>query len=398
MSIEQKRRIWAAEQARMIFPVDDEIAKLADEIYEDMKATRAARVRGERQAGALIGLGFKNWIGPWGGATLPDTPRARRRIADSLAQKPYYSRLMGFGLVGHPQRRVAVRGEYLKPYCLVGAPEDGSGAVMWGLSPTRDRDEIFRARYDFIVLRVWDNGEVVAERKSQSLETGHSLSELGLDDDDYRFTVTYESTSGARGGKRFDYAMVENEWHLLPDQGMDWDGEYGESGVTHSGTERVAQQSDEERRAAFFRAARIAHENATYGHLATRYDTATVESYLSGAIDRQDKRAADLWSIVKRIQDDRAAAAVLEAEEEMEEADGDPKAEAIAFIKSIRDNPPNRAVRGNPHHIRKWNRALATLGQDTGETPWTAAEIRVRAEKWPQSPWARVAEVLAAGE
>lgn len=395
MSIEEKRRIFAAEQARRIFPVDDEIAALAQEIYADMVEAKAARVRGERQGGALHGLGFEAWLGPWGGYTNPDTARARRRICDSLRHKPYYSRLMGFGLVGHPQRRVPMRAEWLKPYCRVGDPKDGSGAVMWGLEPTRERGKLFKSKYDYIVLRVWDNGEVVAERKSQSLEAGHSLSELNLDDDDYRFEVTCESYErGNRFGKWFDYAIIEGRWQLLPRQARDWDGEYGDSGLTHSGTERVEQQSEEERRAAFFHAARIRQENATYGHLASRFDTATVEKYLANAIEAASKRAVDLWSIVKRIQDDRAAAAALEAEDEMEEAAGDPKAEVVAFIKGIRDNPPNRAVRGNPHHILKWNRALAALGEDTGETPWTRAEIQARADKWPESSWARVAEVL----
>lgn len=397
MSIEDKRRIWAAEQARQIFPVDDGIAKLADEIYEDMVETKVARKSGERQGGALHGLGFKNWLGPWGAWANPDTQRSRDRIAASLRHKPYISKLMGFGLVGHPQRRVPMRAEWLKPYCRVGDPEEGSGAIMWGLENTRERDELFAAHYDYIVLRVWDNGEVVAQRESETLENGNTLFELKLDDDDYRFEVSRHNRSNhTKSGKWFDYAKVEGGWQLLPGQGRDWDGEYGDSGITHSGTDRVRQMSQEEQRRQFFHAQRIAHENATYGHLADRYEGWAVEKYLANAIAANSKRSADLWSIVQRIQEDRLAAAALKADDEKEDSGTarSPKAEAVEFIERIRDNPPNRAVRGNPVHVRKWNRALAALGVYTGEKPWSGAEIRARAEKWPDSPWARVAAVL----
>ena len=226
MGIDEKRRIWEAEQAQMILPIDDDIAKLADEIYEDMVTTKVARKKGERQGGALAGLGFEAWLGPWGAYTDPDTDLARQRILNSLRHKPYFSTLAMFGLVGHPQRKVELRAEWLKPYCRI----EGNDELHWGLEDTRERAELFQSKYDHVELLVIDDGDVtelvINKIRSTDFDNVNSLYELGLDDDDYRFQVGARNNDWGYTGRWFDYARVKGVWQLLPYQVQDWDNEY----------------------------------------------------------------------------------------------------------------------------------------------------------------------------
>ena len=331
-------------------------------------------------------------MGPWGGWADPDRPSAVQRILHSLRHKPYYSRLVAAGL-RHPQRKVEMRAEWLKPYCRI---DTRLGTIHWGLEDTRERAEVFKAKYDVVELKVWDNGEIVARLQADTFDNGSTFTELKLDDDDYRFEVGARNLDWGYTGKWFDFAIIDGEWRELDPQGRGWDGETEWSTRTHSGEERVEEQSAHDRARAYFAKQRIERENRLHGPVADRHGRAEVEAKIAAADAEGDATSGNYWRIIKRIQDDRAAEAALEDENEAEESGvvADPKAEVIAFLENIRDNPPNRSVRGNPHHIRKWNRVLATLGVDTGETPWSASEIRARAEKWPSSPWARAAEGL----
>ena len=59
----------------------------------------------------------------------------------------------------------------------------------------------------------------------------------------------------------------------------------------------------------------------------------------------------------------------------------------VDYLIEVRDNPENTAVRGNPVHIKKWNRVLAAIGYDSGESAMPASEIHDNAAKWPDSPF-----------
>ena len=393
---EEKRRTYEQEQAARVENTDDAILALADEIYADLVQTQVQRIRGERQKGALVGLGFKGWMGPWGAWADPDRPSAITRILNSLRHKPYYTQLVAAGL-RHPQRRVELRAEYLRPYCRI---DTRMGTIHWGLEDTRERAEVFKARYDVLELKVWDHGEIVAKVQSETFDNGITFTELKLDDDDYRFEVGARNQDWGYSGKWFDFALIDGEWRELDPQGRGWDGEWEGSTRTHSGTERIVEPTARERAAASMRRARIERENRLHGPVATAHGRTEVAEKIAAADAQSDTKSGRYWRIIKRIQDDRAAAQGITAEEESEEAagealHGDPKAAVIAYVTEVRDNPSNPAVRGNPHHITKWNRVLALLGEPTGEEkPFTLAEIRVRAEKWPQSPWAKVADML----
>ena len=393
-AIDEKRREWEREQAARVENTDDEILALANEIYEDGKATMLARRRGEFWKGALEGLGFEAWTYGWGGRASPDNPNAIARILHSLRHKPYYARLAAAGL-RHPQRKVERRAERFDYYCEI---DSRLGQINWGLRETRERDERFQALYGQIELRVLDHGEVVAKVVSESFDNGNSLTELRLDDDDYRFEVRVrDKVDGWRSSAAwFDYAEIDGEWRLLEMQGGDWDGEWEGSTRTHTGAERIHEPTAAERARALFAKERIERENRDYGPVADRTPRADVLERIEKADAAGDKRGGDFWRIVRRIQDDRAAAQAIE-DDEAEESGvvEDPKAEVIEYFKGIRDNPPNPRVRGNPHHIHKFNRVLAALGENTGVEPWAPAEIRARAAKWPSSPWARAVPFLA---
>ena len=62
----------------------------------------------------------------------------------------------------------------------------------------------------------------------------------------------------------------------------------------------------------------------------------------------------------------------------------------VDHLIAARDNPANKAVKGNPAHIRKWNRVLASIGYTASpEEAMPASEIHENAAKWPSSPfWA----------
>ena len=61
----------------------------------------------------------------------------------------------------------------------------------------------------------------------------------------------------------------------------------------------------------------------------------------------------------------------------------------VDYLIEARDNPGNEDVKGNPAHIRKWNRVLEAVGHDTGTglSPMPASEIHANAAKWPDSPF-----------
>ena len=66
----------------------------------------------------------------------------------------------------------------------------------------------------------------------------------------------------------------------------------------------------------------------------------------------------------------------------------------VDHLIEIRDNPVNTAVKGNPVHIRKWNRVLAAIGYDSGESPMPASEIHANAAKWPESSFKLASDYL----
>ena len=66
----------------------------------------------------------------------------------------------------------------------------------------------------------------------------------------------------------------------------------------------------------------------------------------------------------------------------------------VDHLIEIRDNPVNTAVKGNPVHIRKWNRVLAAIGYDSGESPMPESEIHANAAKWPESSFKLVSDYL----
>ncbi len=59
----------------------------------------------------------------------------------------------------------------------------------------------------------------------------------------------------------------------------------------------------------------------------------------------------------------------------------------VDYLIEVRDNPENAAVKGNPAHIKKWNRVLAAVGYDSGESAMPASEIHDNAAKWSDSPF-----------
>jgi len=66
----------------------------------------------------------------------------------------------------------------------------------------------------------------------------------------------------------------------------------------------------------------------------------------------------------------------------------------VDHLIDIRDNPANTAVKGNPVHIKKWNRVLAAIGYDSGESPMPASEIHANAAKWPESSFKLASDYL----
>ena len=47
----------------------------------------------------------------------------------------------------------------------------------------------------------------------------------------------------------------------------------------------------------------------------------------------------------------------------------------VDLLIEVRDNPPNPAMRNNLAHVKKWNRVLAAVGYDSGESAMPASEI-----------------------
>ena len=328
---------------RMDFAPGDKIDVLAETIWADYRDRFLARANTSCEAGALCGIGYKDWIVGGQSYTSPSTPRRRSKVLDGLLDRPYFADLaVAFDQLGFdpPQRDCGERTGPMEIEFRI----EGS-VIEYGVNVERGRDLVL-ARYDRMYLRVLDGPREVATHIGRLDATNVvSLAALKLTDDDYRFHVGAEGRMAFYGGglappgggfpraaTSRDWAIVNGRWRELEHQGPDWDGERTESTPEHP------------------------------------------------AVSVTDHEI-------------RAAAATIPEDEESDAVD--PRAECIAYIESIRDSPPNRAVRGNPHHIRKWNRTLATLGVPTGELPWTAAEIYARAEKWPGSPWARAANILS---
>ena len=59
----------------------------------------------------------------------------------------------------------------------------------------------------------------------------------------------------------------------------------------------------------------------------------------------------------------------------------------VDTLIEVRDNPPNPAMRNNPAHVKKWNRVLAAVGYDSGESAMPASEVHDNAARWPDSPF-----------
>ncbi|MDE0374492.1 MAG: fibronectin type III domain-containing protein [bacterium] len=70
----------------------------------------------------------------------------------------------------------------------------------------------------------------------------------------------------------------------------------------------------------------------------------------------------------------------------------------VNTLIKVRDNPPNTRMRNNPAHILKWNRVLAAIGYDSGETAMPASEIHDNAAKWPHSPFKAASDYLRSQE
>ena len=70
----------------------------------------------------------------------------------------------------------------------------------------------------------------------------------------------------------------------------------------------------------------------------------------------------------------------------------------VDYLIEARDNPPNPAMRGNAAHVRKWNRVLAAIGHDSGESAMPVSEIHDNAAKWPDSPFKAASDYLKSQE
>ena len=269
------------------------------------------------------------------GYLAPSTPARRTKILQRLSGKPFAAELFRLGLAGHPRRHLEPKWEPFDEYVEI----DGDGALHWGLCETRGRDVKFAHMFDRMELVVHDDGEPVAGPiRAEPFRAVTSLQALGLDDDDYRFELVCRRDYGSRYGWWIDMAIVDGVWQVLDFQGRDWDGEY-------TGRPIARQQVSAERR----------------------------------ALNEKKRREAERREAMRQS--------------------ADPLAEAVAYILSIRDDPPNQAVRGNPHHVLKWSRVLVTLGEYIpGVAPMPPSEIRASAARWPDSPWAPAAQALAAGE
>ncbi len=72
--------------------------------------------------------------------------------------------------------------------------------------------------------------------------------------------------------------------------------------------------------------------------------------------------------------------------------------EVVDILIEVRDNPPNPAMRNNPAHVKKWNRVLAAVGYDSGESAMPASEIHDNAAQWPTSPFKAASDYLRSQE
>ena len=70
----------------------------------------------------------------------------------------------------------------------------------------------------------------------------------------------------------------------------------------------------------------------------------------------------------------------------------------VDILLEVRDNPPNPAMRNNPAHVKKWNRVLAAVGYDSGESAMPASEVHDNAARWPDSPFKAASDYLRSQE
>ena len=70
----------------------------------------------------------------------------------------------------------------------------------------------------------------------------------------------------------------------------------------------------------------------------------------------------------------------------------------VDILLEVRDNPPNPAMRNNPAHVKKWNRVLAAVGYDSGESAMPASEVHDNAARWPDSPFKAASDYLRSRE
>lgn len=222
-------------------PVDKSsgLHQLAEEVYADyIEQFKVNKGSAANEASALAGLGYSDWIIGGSSYTRPETPRRRMKVLERLQDKPYFAVLTrAFNNLGFnpPERDCGKRVEPLDQY--VNITKDS--ILEWGLRTSLGMD-ILLCEYDRLYLKVHDHGEVVATRVTEGLVLNNAitLEALGLTDDDYRFEVGYEGNFGwggvlaepgtghPRGGRWFDWAVVEGVWKELDYQGYDWDGEY----------------------------------------------------------------------------------------------------------------------------------------------------------------------------
>ncbi|MDE0331010.1 MAG: hypothetical protein OXL41_04010 [Nitrospinae bacterium] len=216
---------------------EDSIHELAETIYADYVEGVLARADTWGRAGALDGLGYKDWIVGGQSYTPPETPKRRAKVLGKLIQKPYYADLAkalderGFN---PPQRDCGKRTAPVEIWF-----EISDGVLSYGLKETLGRD-LMTARYDRMYLKAIDGEEIVAVHTGiLSGPNSAELDALGLTDDDYRFELGLEGERAWRGGgaakpgegfprqaEWHDWAIVDGAWKQIGFQGRDWDGEY----------------------------------------------------------------------------------------------------------------------------------------------------------------------------
>lgn len=216
----------------------DALHTLAERVYAAYTQAVLARDKlSAPLAGALHGLGYKDWIVGGQSYTAPETPRRRGKVLDPLTDYDFFAPLARTftGLGYSPEQRDCGK-RTAAPVMFLTIVE---GAIGYGLEETLGRD-LVTASYDRMYLQVIDGDKVVASHVGSLRETnGVTLGDLGLTDDDYRFELGMEGERAWRGGgaakpgegfprqaEWHDWAIVDGTWTNIGFQGRDWDGEY----------------------------------------------------------------------------------------------------------------------------------------------------------------------------